>query len=290
MESAMAPSDPSEIGRLAPSELADAEALVTEAGWNQVAADWRIFLDLGSVLAVRDGSRVIATAATLPYGGCAWISMVLVAASHRRRGIATRLLDRCITDISAAGLVAALDATPAGRTVYQPLGFAECWGFRRFASARRVVDTMPPSENVSIREIDDSVWSALCAYDAKVFGMDRSHLLGRMRGRLPASNLFATQDERITGLLLGREGRTAAHLGPLSAENDETARALLRHALGRLDGNVYIDFADRKSVVHAWLEAAGFAPQRPFTRMLLGKGQSFDDLDRTYAVIGPEFG
>ena len=33
----MAPSD-SEIGRLAPSELADAQALVTEAGWNQVAA------------------------------------------------------------------------------------------------------------------------------------------------------------------------------------------------------------------------------------------------------------
>ena len=43
-------------GALALAELADAEALVAEAGWNQVAADWRIFLDFGTVYAVRDGA------------------------------------------------------------------------------------------------------------------------------------------------------------------------------------------------------------------------------------------
>ena len=103
---------------------ADAEALVAEAGWNQVAADWRIFLDFGTAYAVRSGGRVIATAATLPYGGrCAWISMVLVSAEHRRRGLATRLLHRCISDITASGLVPVLDATPAGAKVYAPLGF-----------------------------------------------------------------------------------------------------------------------------------------------------------------------
>ena len=41
------------IGRLAPEELPDAEALVAEAGWNQVGADWRIFLEHGAVYAVR---------------------------------------------------------------------------------------------------------------------------------------------------------------------------------------------------------------------------------------------
>ena len=69
----MAISEP-EIGRLSLADLADAEALVAEAGWNQIAADWRMFLHFGTVYAVRDGARVIATAATLPYGRCAWIS------------------------------------------------------------------------------------------------------------------------------------------------------------------------------------------------------------------------
>ena len=55
-----------------------------------------MFLDFGTVYAVRAQGRVIATAATLPYGACAWISMVLVAGTHRRRGLATRLLHRCI--------------------------------------------------------------------------------------------------------------------------------------------------------------------------------------------------
>ena len=55
------------IGRLALAELPDAQALVAEAGWNQVAADWRMFLDFGTAYAVRAQGRVVATAAWIPY-------------------------------------------------------------------------------------------------------------------------------------------------------------------------------------------------------------------------------
>jgi len=283
----MASSD-SGIGRLAPEELPDAQALVAEAGWNQVAADWRIFLDLGTVYAVRADGRVIATAATLPFEHCAWISMVLVAASHRRRGLATRLLHRCISDVVAAGLLPVLDATPAGRTVYKPLGFEEAWGFARLESRERTINAPLIAGNV--QPITDSVWPKLCAYDASVFGSDRSLVLARLRGRLPAANLFAERAGRVTGMLLGRDGRTASHLGPLIAEDDETAIALLSQSLRHIDGTVFIDVADAKSNVRSWLEASGFSQQRPFTRMLLGRDTSFDDVARTYAVIGPEFG
>jgi GNAT superfamily N-acetyltransferase len=287
----MAPSDSPKIGRLADTELPDAEALVAEAGWNQVAADWRMFLDFGTVYAVRADGRVIATAATLPYGGrCAWISMVLVAASHRRQGLATRLLDRCITDIAAAHLVPVLDATPAGRTVYAPLGFHDAWGFARLMSQQRTIIPAPQSNIVTVHPITDSVWPALRAYDTVAFGADRSAILARMRGRLPPADLFATRDGRVVGLLLGRDGRTAAHLGPLIADDDAIATALLERALSEIRGTVYLDLADAKTGVRAWLEAAGFAPQRPFTRMLLGRRESFDDVVRTFAVVGPEFG
>src|SRR3954464_9483605 len=112
MASVMALSEFPAIGHLAAAELPDAEALVAEAGWNQVAADWRMFLELGTVYAVRVEGRVIATAATLPYGGrCAWISMVLGAGDPRRKGLATRLLRRCVDAVLAAGLIPVLDAT-----------------------------------------------------------------------------------------------------------------------------------------------------------------------------------
>ena len=68
-------------------DLAAAQGLVAEAGWNQNAADWRVFLELGQGFAVRDGERLAATAATLPYpSGFGWISMVLVGGEYRRRG------------------------------------------------------------------------------------------------------------------------------------------------------------------------------------------------------------
>jgi GNAT superfamily N-acetyltransferase len=291
MASVMASSDQSAIGRLAVSELPDAEALVAEAGWNQVAADWRMFLEFGTVYAVRAEGRVVATAATLPYGGrCAWISVVLVAADHRRKGLATRLLRRCINDVLAAGLVPVLDATPAGRTVYRPLGFQDAWSFQRLAApAPRAGDRQIPAD-ITIHHANDENWPGLAAYDAAAFGADRGAIITRLRGRLRGADLFATRQDRCVGMLLGRDGRVASHLGPLIAEDDEAAKTLLSHALRIVPGPAFIDLADSKAAVRQWLEGCGFTPQRPFTRMLYGRSTSFDDGERTYAVIGPEFG
>jgi GNAT superfamily N-acetyltransferase len=107
--------------------VGDAQAglvLSTEAGWNQNEADWRLFLSKGVVFGKRDGARLVSTAALLPYSGSnAWISMVLVTPDFRRRGIATRLVDACLAVAKQRGLTTWLDATPAGATVYGPLGF-----------------------------------------------------------------------------------------------------------------------------------------------------------------------
>ena len=96
----------------------DAQAgllLSTEAHWNQNEADWRFFLSKGTVFGLRDGRKLVATAALLPYSaGNAWISMVLVTENWRRRGIATRLVDACLAAATKQGFTTWLDATPAG--------------------------------------------------------------------------------------------------------------------------------------------------------------------------------
>lgn len=294
MPAAMALSDPTSagIGPLLASDIADAEALVAEAGWNQLASDWRIFLDLGAGYAVRDAAgRVIATAATLPHAGrFAWISMVLVNGAHRRQGLASLLMRRCIDDLTAAGLVPVLDATPAGREVYRTLGFRDSWSYQRLARPPQQAPDNATPEGIEIRPIDDAVWNALCAYDANAFGAPRPGLLARLRGRLPVADLIASKAGKIAGFMLGRDGRIASHIGPLIADDDEVAQALLAQALARLPGPVLLDFADVKSATAQWLALRGFSPVRPLTRMLLGRSERFDDPSRTYAVVGPEFG
>jgi GNAT superfamily N-acetyltransferase len=275
-------------------DMADANALVCAAHWNQIEPDWRVFLEHGTVYALRDDTgRVIATAATLPYGGFAWISMVLVAPEHRRKALGTKLLRRCIEDLLKKKLVPVLDATPAGREVYRPLGFLDSWGFHRFAlreraDAQAAAGSASPA-NIVIQTVTDTVWPAPCAYDGAAFGADRSKLLNSLRGRSPAE-FVAFRDGAVCGFLLGRNGRVATQLGPLIAEDDAIAQALLARGLAAAHRPIYMDVADSKTALLAFLTARGFVPERPFTRMLHGRSTGFDDPARTYAVVGPEFG
>ena len=95
---------------------------------------------------------------------------------------------------------------------------------------------------------------------------------------------------RIAGFLLGRDGRVAAQVGPLIAEDDAVARALLGAPWTRSRGRCSSISRTPRARCAAVLEARGFAAQRPFTRMLYGRSQRYDDEARTFAVVGPEFG
>ena len=265
-----------------------------EARWNQVAADWRVFLALGRVHAAHtaDG-RIVATTATLPFGGrFAWISMVLVAGEYRRRGLATQLMRRAMDELASAGLVPVLDATPDGRAVYRRLGFEDSWGFHRLIRRERrgAAPTLPAPAGVTIRPVTDADWPILCAYDAAAFGAKRGAVLAGLRGRLPAADLVAARAGGIAGFVLGRDGALAAQAGPLIADDDAIAQALLARALDGIDGPLFVALADGTSALRSALEARGFTAARPFTRMVYGSALRFDDAARTFAVAGPEFG
>src|SRR5262249_53159489 len=145
--------------------------LSTEAHWNQNEADWRYFLTKGIVFGIRDGGeRLVATAALLPYTASdAWISMVLVTESWRRRGLATRLVDACLTAAAKLRLTTWLDATPAGATVYGPLGFKPTIELRRLRLANAGTGAAVP---LSAGELDEFI-----ARDINAMGVDRRELL-----------------------------------------------------------------------------------------------------------------
>lgn len=273
---------------LSSADLDGACALVAEAGWNQNAADWRIFLELGSAIGVKTGEgRLAATAATLPYpGGFGWISMVLVTGAFRRRGIATRLLERCIERLRAGGRVPVLDATPAGREVYRPLGFRDGWTIQRW---RRRIDA-PLASPHGVRKLGKEDWDEVLALDAAAFGCDRSPLLERLRRRSLGFACAREDQGRLRGFLLGRTGRVATQLGPIVAEDEAGAASLAAYALGRLKAPVIVDALERHTGFAGWLAAQGFERERPYLRMALGRDELFGDPRRTIAIAGPELG
>jgi predicted N-acetyltransferase YhbS len=273
-------------------DIAAACALNAAVGWNQNAADWQIMLELGRGFAVDDAAgNLVATAITLPYygGGFGWISMVLVAANHRRAGLATRLMQHCIGDLTTAGLVPVLDATPAGQPVYRALGFRSTSSMKRLSRQDGLAIDVAAA-GFDIRPIEAADWPRLRVFDAMAFGADRGLLLQNLQQRQPALGLLALREGHIVGYLLGRDGRAATQLGPLVADDVDIANALLAHGLGAVSGRVYIDVADRHGDLAAWLAGLGFQVERPLTRMVYSRDASFDDAARVFVVAGPELG
>jgi GNAT superfamily N-acetyltransferase len=253
-------------------------ALSEEAHWNQNEADWRFFLSEGTVFGIRDERRLIATAALLPYtSGNAWVSMVLVTANWRRRGLATKLLDACLEAAAKQKLITWLDATPAGAAVYGPLGFMPTLQLRRLRFAGSVTSAAAKLESNGNHD-------EFLARDISAMGFDRSALLGELCGR--ASSQLVSRDG---ALALIRDGRTARQLGPLFADDTASATALVETIVQAETGPILIDVVSEHHEFLKNLTDSGWTIERPFQRMRFGSA-AIQSVQPPLAVAGPEYG
>ena len=262
-------------------DVGDAPAgllLSTEAHWNQNEADWRFFLSKGTVFGVRDGKQLVATAALLPYSaGNAWISMVLVTANWRRRGIATKLVDACLNAATKLGLTTWLDATPDGANVYGPLGFSPTLQLRRLR-------LQAPKGLSAASSLSDCSVADFIARDVRAMGFDRGPLLTEFGGR-DGSRLVSLGN----AIALVRDGHTARHIGPIFAENNESALALVNAIVRSEQGPWLLDAVHSQEKFIRDLTDAGWTIERPFQRMRFGRATMIA-AELPFAVAGPEFG
>ena len=277
----MADTDHIAIDQLGPDDAAAGLVLSTEAHWNQNEADWRFFLTKGIVFGVRDNDRrLVASAALLPYGPeNAWISMVLVTASWRRRGLATKLVDTCLDVATKQGLTCWLDATPAGAGIYGPLGFTPTLQLRRL---RLENSTLPRGDAPALLSVGDL--AQLTARDLSAMGFDRSTLLAAFAGR-PGSRLLSSAG----AVALVRAGRTADHIGPLLADSADRALAMVNAIVRSATGPLLIDAVSTQDEFLQGLTGAGWKVERPFQRMRFGRATA-KPAELPFAVAGPEFG
>ena len=274
----MADTEHIEIVELGVGDAQAGLALSTEAGWNQNEADWRFFLSKGIVFGLRDGDRLVATAALLPYSANnAWISMVLVRPSWRRRGVATRLVDACLAAATRRDLTTWLDATPAGASVYGPLGFTPALQLRRLRLEK-------PMETRTAQPLSIGGVETLIARDTGAMGFDRRSLLSEFGGR-PGSRIVSN----IDSIALVRDGRTARHIGPLLADRAGQALALVDAIVGSEQGPWLIDAVHAQDEFLSGLVATGWNIERPFQRMRFGHPTA-PPAQLPFAVAGPEFG
>lgn len=184
-------------------------ALSQEAGWNQVAADWRFMLANGAAFGLLDADDwLVASGLTVEFPDYAWISMILVTRDCQRRHLATYLMDCCTRRLARRGLVPALDASAQGRPVCLRQGFQDIDSGTRLAG--------PPGGGPAARgvaPVTATTWRASSPMTGPVAGTDRSGLLAHLLSRCPEAAFVARRNDRVRGFVPARDGRHAHRIG-----------------------------------------------------------------------------
>ena len=282
-----------EIRLLGERDTAEAMRLKEAAGWNQTEDEWRRLLRLSprGCFAATVGGRVVATTTTTRYGrALAWVGMVLVDPGFRRKGIATMLVRAALDSLEAEGVeTLKLDATPAGAPVYESLGFEAELRIERWkgTAGGRTSESVTPFDGVT-----PQLFKKVLELDRRAFGADRSELLKALSDEACATpSLCVGGGRHLRGYALARRGSHATYVGPVVAEEVETAAFLLDDVLGRLgDVQVYVDLNTTFEGGARELAARGFIKQRELIRMRRGKKSSAGTSRSVFAIAGPEVG
>ena len=259
------------------------------SGWNQSEDDWRVFVEFpgsGGFLAEREG-RIIGTVAFLRYDSFAWIAMMLVDPQERRNGIGTQLMEQALRALKDAKCVG-LDATPAGEPLYRRFGFVDNYALVR---TKAMMDAARFGMFVGgARAMEDADLVDVLRCDREIFGGDRGRLLTSLFKRAPECAGIVRDDARVRGYAFGRAGSLYHHLGPIVAEDIDTAHTLVEQCCSRLQGGqVAIDATEFDRDWLAWLQSVGFVEERRLVRMLRRADKHPGVPSKQYGITGPEF-
>ena len=293
------------IRRMTIDDLPLGLRLTRQAGWNQTESDWQRFMGMepdGCFVAELDGSSA-GTTTTCIFDGVAWIAMVLVDKSVRGRGIGTGLLKHALDYLKKRNVrTVRLDATPAGRPIYEKLGFVPEYELARYegvvkdlrltiADCRLPIEkskTCLPTGKIENRK-SKIVFSDIIEFDRRMTGTNRAKMLTKLFEEFPELVRCVRRGSKVEGYAAARPGANATQVGPCIA-TASAGPSLLSDSLSRCVGKpVFIDVPLDNAGAVRIAEAAQLTVQRRFTRMCIGERIS-DNVQAIWASSGPEKG
>lgn len=258
------------LSRLEAIHLDQAHGLTQALGWPHRREDWAMSHSLGQgIVALGEGGAVAGTAMVTPFGGTATISLVVVAASLRGRGVGRRLMREAL--VLCGPRAVRLVATRDGLPLYETLGFRATQEIRQHQGTLALPDAAAPEDAIGWATPADL--DAVKALDAAALGMDRRTLLDWLaeHGRLAV--LRHAGNGRILGYGALREFGRGKVAGPVVAGNAAQARAILGFlfAVAGTGSFMRVD-SPAATGLGSWLEAHGLAQTGGGTAMVRGEG------------------
>ncbi|MEP3121786.1 MAG: GNAT family N-acetyltransferase [Nisaea sp.] len=250
--------------------------LSREASWPHRPEDWKLVHSVSTGVVALNGDDVVGTALRSDFGDVSTLSMIIVDARMRGRGLGRKLMAQMMdgTDARELRLVATADGLP----LYEKLGFQavgeilQHQGIAKAATPERAVE-----------EVEAVDLEALTALDLAASGMDRGALLARIAG-------IGTVLRAESGFAMLRPFGRGQLVGPIVARDAATARALIAAAARRVEGQFLRIDMPMNVAEPQFAESLGLSHVGGGTAMVCGPKSRPTSEHKTFALAAQALG
>ena len=238
---------------LTADDLGDCLDLAEMVDWPREERKWRMLLGISQAVGIeRDGGGLLAAGVVTLFGNSlAVIGMMMVDPAEARQGHGGRILEALLE--RADGIPVMLYATEEGRGLYERHGFE---------ATDEVVTYIGRLSHVPA--LQRTIWRAgvealdeLGDYDSAIIGADRRGLLTPWIEKNVKCVVAYGEYGAISGYAMVWKNEDLCHVGPVLADNDASARALIAAALEESHLTYRIDIPRGKPEVASWVRELG---------------------------------
>jgi len=240
-----------------PADCPAACGLSTAFSWPHRAEDWQFAAEQGTGFVAEENGALIGTALCWKFGtDRASLGLVIVSQEHQGRGIGRKLMELVLEELGPR--ITFLHATPAGRPLYEKLGFDVCDSLDQHQGT--VGKTLPVAlpDGERLRSATAADFPALIELATRASGLERNAMMSALLKM--GDSVVLERDSEIIGFSILRRFGRGLVIGPMAAmrsPDDLRAKALIGYWLNNREGEfIRIDVPAGASLAD-WLAAQG---------------------------------
>jgi GNAT superfamily N-acetyltransferase len=273
------------LRRMTEADLALALEWAAAEGWNPGLHDAHCFYAAdpqGFFVAELDGAPIGCVSAVGYGSGFGFLGLYIVKAEHRGQGFGLELWQAALDHLGDRMI--GLDGVVAQQENYRKSGFR--LGFRNIRQKGRGGGAAPPG----LTDLPAIPIEEILRYDETAFPAPRADFLRSWIGQPQAVALGVVNGPRLTGYGVLRACREGFKIGPLFADDEETADRLFAGLMARAHGApVFLDTPEANPAAVEIAARHAMAPVFETARMYKN-GTPEMRLDRCFGVTTFELG
>jgi GNAT superfamily N-acetyltransferase len=252
------------VERLATDAIGRNVALAQQVGWPDTEGDWTVIHEGALVVGVWAEGSLVGQGALGLYGRAGTIAKMIVAPRFQQRGLGAEILRVLLAEASNCSMTAlGLVATPFGRPLYEREGFVAVGDVVGLGGTPHALSPHPSTRVLEHVE-------PLLGLDQRWLGCSREAVLrARFRQATTRISILGRGDE-LAGYALATAQGEHSVVGPVVAETEAQARALVQSILCSVARPVRIDVPGEHVAFRQWLGTLGLREQKRRPEMARG--------------------